>query len=264
MAQITAIKPQQRRSDRVSVYLDDTFWTGMSANALLDLGLAPGDEIDDERRGVLEAEILASEALYYCMDRCAERAYTQHQLAEKLRAREYPERVIEHCVQRCVELLLVDDEQYARDFAAARRNAGYGAGRVRLALTQKGGVSRDIVDRVVEEIFPSDDAAELASRALASRYGDTELPRSDQRRALAFLLRRGFDSGVARAAVDAQAMSAEDERAAEDPAQAVELLKRKYGASIGDRSVQSKAWAFLARRGWSSETIRVAVAEAAR
>ena len=234
MREITAIKAQVRRSDRVSVYLDEEFWTGMSQIAVLDLGLAVGDTLDEADKTRLESEIGRAEALYFCIERLAEQARTRHQLAEKLRAREYGPEVIDACLAQCEELLLLDDEQYARDVASARRDAGHGPAKVRVYLQRKAGVSKELIDMVLAETYDPDSDFEVVQRVLAERFRSPELTRDEQRRALAFLLRRGFDSSLARRAVDERAMSREDEQAAEDPEEAAGLLRSKYGSA--DRS----------------------------
>lgn len=259
MAQITDIKAQARRADRVSIYLDDDFWTGVGKNALLELGIAVGDELDEGAKRDLEQQIGRAEALYYCMDRLAERAMSRHQLAGKLAARGYGPEVVDACLDVCVDMLVIDDEQFARDAAEARRDSGHGPGKVRDYLLHTAGVDRDLVDAVIAEMFDADSVLDRARSALASRFTDEELTSDQQRRATAFLLRRGFGMSEARAVVAERAMSRADEQLAEDPAEAARLLSSKYGAAISDRRVQSKAWAFLARRGWSSASIRRAV-----
>ena len=95
---------------------------------------------------------------------------------------------------------LVDDERFARELASSRSSRGYGR-RAGMAALRAKGVDRGLAERIVEETQPGDEeerALEVA-RGRLGRLGNLS-PEVARRRLLSFLLRRGYDGDVARAA----------------------------------------------------------------
>lgn len=95
---------------------------------------------------------------------------------------------------------LVDDERFARELASSRSNRGYGR-RAGMAALRAKGVDRGLAERIVEET-QSGDEEERALEVARGRLGRLRnlAPEVARRRLLSFLLRRGYDGEVARAA----------------------------------------------------------------
>ena len=62
MKKITKIERQKRRKNRVSIFLDNTFFCGISENLMIKLDLFEGKEIDEEEISRLIKEKEFSEA----------------------------------------------------------------------------------------------------------------------------------------------------------------------------------------------------------
>ncbi|GAI61233.1 unnamed protein product, partial [marine sediment metagenome] len=56
MKKITKIERQKKRQNRVSIFLDDIFFCGISQDLLLKLNLFEGKEVDEEMMGKLIEE----------------------------------------------------------------------------------------------------------------------------------------------------------------------------------------------------------------
>jgi regulatory protein len=96
---------------------------------------------------------------------------------------------------------LVDDEKFARELAA-HEIRGRGSGR-RLAISslRRAGVEAEVAERVVTETAPADEEerAEEVARARLRRFRGLD-ETATYRRLLPYLLRRGYEGSVARAA----------------------------------------------------------------
>jgi regulatory protein len=262
VARITDITQQTRRPDRVSVFVDGEFWVGMQRSVCAQLDLRVGEELTAQRRRLVEQAVVDSEALRICVETLARFSRTRHQLAEKLRSREFGEAVIAATLRRLDELQLVDDGEYARAVVAQRKSAGQGRWRIGRYLSQAG-IPADLAERVLDELYPPDEEEAIATQALRRRFAD-RLGRREQARALAFLQRRGFDPQVCASVVAGHSLTDDEQREREDPSEAAELIRGRYGDALSDRATQQKAWALLARRGYTSQTCRRALELARR
>jgi len=91
----------------------------------------------------------------------------------------------------------IDDETFARNWALSRaQSQGYGPLRIEQELKNKGVVDA-IIRTVVKEIFAEEDEEKRARTILQKKFSSENFqdPRV-QRRALAFLQRRGYSSKV--------------------------------------------------------------------
>jgi regulatory protein len=246
----------------------------MSRNTLADLGLRIGQQISDRKREEMEQTIATNEAVAYCVERLSHRPHSRYQLAQALTKRELAEDIVRVCLDRCAEMLLLDDEDYARLVISARSARGYGPRRISQYLIAEARVDKELVTSLLEELFPREVEYVQASELLDRRFREP-LQRAEQRKATSFLLRRGFDGDAVRAAVTAHAADDEDEPKppaldgdTESPNQerAVQLLRRRYDAVglVGDRGEQRRAWGYLARRGFSPDIISEAIKQTIR
>lgn len=89
-------------------------------------------------------------------------------------------------------------------------------------------------------------AASLARSRASCGYGPVRIR--------AELDMHGIDPGIVAEAFTVLAEAGEDDW----PARASALLRRRYGAAIGDPATRRKAAGFLIRRGFDAETVRMA------
>jgi len=255
MHRVSDIQRQKRDRERVSVFLDGEFWTGMSENLLGSLGLARGDAISEERKREIERLVVEDKALGWALRRLSERAMSEARLREKLAEREYGEEVIELVVARCRDYGALNDRSFAEAVIEARREEGQGRRRVAQHLREIG-ISDELATELLEAAFRPEREADEAEAALESRYGERRLDPREADRAAQFLVRRGFSAAAARQAVDRRRMSAEEEETHYGAERALKELRRRYrGRELDHR----KAYAFLARRRFSAEAIQRAL-----
>jgi SOS response regulatory protein OraA/RecX len=100
-------------------------------------------------------------------------------------------------IAEAVELGFLDDTELAGQLARGFHTRGYGRRRAAQALGRRG-LPPPLVLRALDDVYGGVDESDLARRALGRRGVERD---RDRRRAVAFLLRRGFSPSAAWAAV---------------------------------------------------------------
>jgi regulatory protein len=137
------------------------------------------------------------------------RARSRAELSSRLLRAGYPEEEVAAALDDLEAVGLVDDERFARELAAHELRSRGSGRRLALASLRRAGVKGEVAERIVEEAAPADEEAraEEVARARLRRFrGLDEV--TAYRRLLSYLLRRGYDGAVARAAAQ-RALSAE-------------------------------------------------------
>jgi regulatory protein len=127
------------------------------------------------------------------------REHSRKELGRKLKAKGVEREEADTALDKLNKQDFQNDARFAETLARSRVSAGYGPIRIRAELSTHG-LSRDDTDAAMEVI--STDWSEIARGLIERRYGNKDLSDQAQRRkAVDFLLRRGFDQRVAFAAV---------------------------------------------------------------
>jgi regulatory protein len=199
MATISAIEKQRRRR-RANVSLD----SGLTFSLRLDLiaisGLAVGDELSHARRQLLEAEDQRLGAVQAALRLLAAGPRSEQDLRRRLtRQRGFPKEAVDHAIRRMRDLGYLDDAAFVRFWVESRQASTPRSKRALSFELSQRGVSRERIERVLEDRSDADAAYEAARRRLRSLggldYGAFE------RRLGTFLNNRGFPYGVARATI---------------------------------------------------------------
>ena len=195
---ITDIKPQRRRENRRSVFIDGSFAFGVNTNVIARFRLREGMTIDDKLRGEIEAGEVKQEAFDHALRLLGQRMQGEQELRIKLGRKEYGPNVIDAVVSECRRLGYVDDAKYAAGKATDAANLkGHGKRRAVQELVAKG-VDRSTAETAATEAYAGVDPTEAAT-VLAEKKR-LSLQRLDRpaavRRLSGFLQRRGFDYDV--------------------------------------------------------------------
>ena len=200
---ITAIEPQVKRPDRVSVYIDGEFALGMHAEVAAAEGLRVGQTVNvNELQALARAEELRrarDSALHFLGYRDRSRQEVRRRLAQK----GYDPELVEETLQALDRSGLVNDAEFSRSWVRARTGSRpMGRSRIAAELRQKG-VERELID---EALAPVDPEAELGLALAVGRRKVEQLRREDIRTARqklgAALMRRGFSWEVSSKALD--------------------------------------------------------------
>lgn len=152
---------------------------------------------DDEAR-----RKLAAEAYRKGLGLLVRREQSRRDLKRKLAVRGIAAEDAEAAVERLAGQGFQDDDRFAASFARDRAAAGYGPVRIRQELAGHG-LDRERADAALAAC--ETDWAERAVQLVVRRFSAEELAEPGRRRkALDFLLRRGFDQGQAHAAIQSR------------------------------------------------------------
>jgi regulatory protein len=139
-----------------------------------------------------------AEAFERALEALAQKERTAAELGAWLAKRGFEPAQIADAVERLVAAGALDDEAFARRFAADKRELrGWGPERIREALAERG-LERELIAAAIAEDHP-----EQLRRALAllQRRGETPVDEPSRARALGFLARRGYEPELAYEAV---------------------------------------------------------------
>lgn len=141
----------------------------------------------------------ASAARAFVVNSLAARAQSVGEIERKLAARGIPPDVTATVIDEAVRLGYLDDTELAGQLARGFRTRRYGRRRAAMAMRRRL-LDDAAVEAAIDEAYAGADEAALALDALGARVLNDA---GDHRRAVAFLLRRGFSSEAAWRAVRA-------------------------------------------------------------
>lgn len=195
---ITRIERQKKRPDRVNIYADGEFLTGVSKETLLRAALRVGDEISDTLVKTLQEEESLFAARNSALRLLSARPRAERELRDRLREKEFSETHIGRVVDDLKRAELVNDAAFARTYirnALTIRPVGEARIRQKLLLL---GVDRVTLDDAVRETLGHVDMVAVA-REIARKFlrrtrstGKDSDPRKTRQRLTAHLSRRGY------------------------------------------------------------------------
>ncbi len=195
---ITALRAQERDSQRVNVFIDDTFAIGVSLDTLAAEGLYVGKPIDAVTWARLEATEQTAQAFQRALRFLQGRPRSTAEVRQRLRRAAYADATIEAVIARLTELALLDDAEFARLWIAHRQHHNpRGTALLRVELRQKG-LDREVIEAALaaaqEHTDYPDEARQARQLALdvLPRYGNAPDKATFERRLGGYLHRRGF------------------------------------------------------------------------
>ena len=188
MATISQIEIQKRNKNRVNLYVDGEFYSGLQLVAVARLGLREGIEVDESqlKEAVSQSEI--SYAFEKCVDYLSKSMKTTKQIRDYLRKKGFSKEVEEIVVQKLKNYRYVDDDLYTQLYT--EQNSKFkGSRRIKSELLQKG-IHKELIDSVeVEADTQRQTADALAQKYMKGKDRDVKTLQKLQR----FLVYRGFD-----------------------------------------------------------------------
>ncbi len=202
MPQITSIK-QQKKKERVNVYLDYKFGFGIDLDNYAILGLKVGQELTEERI----QEIIRKAEFQKVLDKLLRFAYlrlrSEKEIRDWLYRKKVPDVIHKDLFSKLKYFELLDDEKFARWWVDQRQEFRPKSKRILEQELKVKGIDREIIKQVLSEnkIDESKIAIELLKRRNLS----------DNRKMVEYLVRKGFDFEIAKNAVKEYNMG-EDEK----------------------------------------------------
>lgn len=199
MARVTALKASGRRGWR-DVELDGAFFCRLPDDAVQEAALAVGDELTPDRLAALRDEAHRLDAVDRALRYLGYRPRSRFEVERHLRRRGYVEAAVTAALDRCAELGVLDDREYAAAHARDRiRSRPRAPARMESELRSRGVSPEDAragVASALEEMETSE--AELLHRAAEKKVGALRAADEEtrRRRLYGYLRRRGFRHGA--------------------------------------------------------------------
>lgn len=191
---ITDIKPQEKRKDRFSIFLDGEFAFGLHQDVLLKSGIAKGDRLTEKQiESILQLEgrRAAKEKAYRLL---AVHPRSQKELTDRLKQAGFEQTDIDWVMRDLIRLKLINDAEFAIMFAKNRMiTKPCGRFLLQQELRLKGILDADI-DIAIQEAYSEMSEEQVARQAaIKNKKKQIRLDKEKaQKRVSDFLKRRGF------------------------------------------------------------------------
>jgi len=189
MHKITAIEPQKKNPQRVSIHLNGEYAFGLSR--IVAAWLEVGQELSDEKISTLqkedEREVVYQKALHFL----SFRPRSVQEVRRNLEKKKIPAGLIDETLERLRQGGLIDDEAFTRMWIENRSEfRPRSSSMLRMELVRKG-VEAEVIQSVLDEGVDDESLAFEAARKYAHRLEDLDWQKFRSRLG-GFLARRGF------------------------------------------------------------------------
>lgn len=259
MKKITDIQIQKKNKDRVSIFINNEFWSGMSMNCFNDLSLKLGQEFTDEDFIKIEQKVAEDSGFSFALKRLSYRQLSEQELKDKMEEREYGSSIIDIVIDKCRENYLLNDERLFELIVESRILKGHGKPKIKEYLNRRK-LPRHMVEENLNDLYNLHDEEILVKEVLDKRYKNKMLDRREQEKATAYLIRSGFPFNLAVKAVESVSISESEEAKKHPPDEAIKILTRKYPVPLSVSDKQ-KAYALLSRKKFVKDVINKAIRE---
>ncbi|HBO48223.1 MAG TPA: hypothetical protein DD614_00055 [Clostridiales bacterium] len=183
---ITKLEVQKNDKNRVNLYVDDEFYSGIPAELVYLEHLKTGLEIDEKDLKKIIFENEKSKAMSRVTKYIGSSLKTQKQIRDYLRKKEYSDDTIEFVMSKLVEYNYIDDKKYAQAYVLTY---GKKYGKLKLISQLKiKGVSEEIIECVLED-NKVDSIESVASKYLKNKVMSYEV----SQKLFRFLYSRGYE-----------------------------------------------------------------------
>lgn len=201
---ITAILPQKKRRNRVSIYIDGRFAFGLDQDIAERSELQNGQLLQQSQiKEILEDEEY-KRALEKAYRLLAARPRSKYEISKRLSEKQYPTFIIKRVLEKCESLGYLDDREFARQFARTRLLRRPAGRRVLEQELRQRGIADPVIAAVMNEVYEEATETELACALVKRRMKslkDLPVDRA-KRRLVSFLQTRGFTWDVIEQAIN--------------------------------------------------------------
>lgn len=179
---ITKLEYQKKDPNRVNVFVDEKFATGIDANDILKLDLYHGKELTSEELIKVIAAGDFGKLFNKALNFLSFRPRSEWEIRFKFRSED--KEILEKVIEKLKKIDQVNDENFTRWFVDQRTTfKPEGKRALKYELTRKG-IDKKIIDKILSEVEGSE--SELALRAI----GRKKFKSKEQQ--IRFLASRGF------------------------------------------------------------------------
>lgn len=200
---MTVTKITEVTNSRVQISLDNEFAFVLYKGELRIYHLKEGEEISEEIYKEIMETLLPKRARLRAMNLLKSRAYTEKQLADKLRSGGYPEEIVKAAIEYVSSFGYLDDRQYAFDYIEYNKESKSKA-RIINSLMQKG-IAKETIEEIWEENTGEDgkrlEMEQIIFWMKKKNFDPSESTYEEKQKFSAFLYRKGFQIDTIRCAL---------------------------------------------------------------
>lgn len=192
---ITKIERQENNRQRLSIYLDGEFAFGLNDEIVLKHNINVNQTLQEDQIEDLLSEDEKKRAKQKAFSYLARRDHSEKELSDKLRRKGFREPIIIGLIEDLKQSQLINDGTFSRQFARNKIiQKSIGRRELAFSLKQKG-ISKDILEATLEEVYSEFDEKELALRLANQKLKTIKNiePIKVKKRISDFLFRRGFN-----------------------------------------------------------------------
>lgn len=200
---ITDLQPQKKNEDRTNVYINDTFYKGVSNYVVKKFKLEIGKTVDIEtlKKAVYEDDL--EKAKVYIANYHTNK--TEKVIRDKLKEKGYGEDVADGVIEFLLKYNYIDDKLFAKNLMNdSVRLKKQGKGMIKRKLMEKG-VDKEIIAETLENINQEDE--ERAVNHLVEKKADHYWKKAKNEyewksKMYQFLMSRGFQGELIKNAIE--------------------------------------------------------------
>lgn len=185
---ITVIKQQERLKGRYSIYVDEKYAFSLSADALLEEKLVPGQDIDEPQLKAYKKLSQDDKVYGLALAYVARRMRSRWEIEDYFRRKKYEVELSQQLLQKLEKLGLVDDRKFAEAWVRNRRLLkSTSKRRLMQELRQK-----RIADDIIELVLQTDetDERQVLRELIERKRRQTKY--QDNLKLMQYLARQGF------------------------------------------------------------------------
>lgn len=185
---ITSIKQQLKRTDRYSVFVDESYAFSLSEGALLDSKIASGQELTAQQ--VAEYKALSADDKIYnaALRYVAMRPRSRWEMERYMERKAASPALTDQILNKLSDIGLLDDKKFAEAFVHDRRLLRPASRRKITADLRKKGVPGEIIEQALGEDKADEESA--LQRLITTKRRQTKY--QDDQKLLEYLARQGF------------------------------------------------------------------------
>ncbi len=195
---VTSLEPQKKRKERLNLYVDGVFHSGLDIGTAARLGLYEGKEVTALEISNIDSEDEYQKCMNAALGLASRRMQSEREYWQKL-GKKYDKPVIGRCLDRLRTLGYADDLTFA-EMWVRERSTTRGKRLLSEELNAKG-IAKEIIEALLENIEPEDQlsiAVELATK----KYKNSQTREENYSRVMPFLTRKGYSYTIAKQAFE--------------------------------------------------------------
>ncbi len=196
---ITDLK-KQKKSERISVYVDDKFCFGLTQNSLFDHELFIGKELTQKEIDQIKEEDEKNQAFAYIIYQLGFGCRTEKEIIKKMQKKKIPEGAQSFALKKAKRYGYIDDSQYCENFIEQHKHmSGWGEKKILSALLQKG-INIKLAKEKLSELYSEEEGFEVAYSCAVKKMEILQKREKDpykrKQKLYAFLISRGYSYDV--------------------------------------------------------------------